>query len=362
MNVLLTGGAGYIGSHTAVALAQSGYEVYTVDNFSNSSPEVIRRVSELTGNKISCFDLDLRNTPVLTDILTKKRIDCVLHFAGYKSVNDSLKDPLKYYENNLGSTISLLEAMQKAGVNKLVYSSSASVYGDSVASPVTEDLPFGNLTNPYSRTKKMCEEIIRDTVAQTSEAENGMKAVILRYFNPVGAHKSGMIGEEIQHGVGSVMSFLTQVAAGEQPEFTIFGGDYDTKDGTCLRDFIHVMDLAEGHVQALRYLEDAVQTNGNLTKASSDSPDSNLSIFNLGTGKPYSVLELVHAFEVVNGVTVPLHVGARRDGDIPALYADVQKANRVLRWKATRTLEDMCRDAWNWQVQNPDGYGFWRRV
>lgn len=352
MNILLTGGAGYIGSHTAVALAQSGYDVYAVDNFSNSSPDVIRRVSELVGKKISCFDLDIQNTPVFADILAKKKIDCVLHFAGYKSVNDSLKHPLKYYENNLGSTISLLEAMRQAGVNRLIYSSSASIYGDSALSPVTEDMPVGRLTSPYSFTKQMNEQIIRDTLQLASLDGPEMQVVILRYFNPIGAHPSGMIGEEVFHGIGSVMSFLTQVASGEQPEFTIFGDDYDTKDGTCLRDFIHVMDLAEGHVQALRYLEELGQSN---------ISGSNLSIFNLGTGRPYSVLELVRTFESVNGVTVPFHMGSRREGDIPALYADVRKAKRVLGWKATRTLEDMCRDAWNWKIQNPDGYGFWGR-
>lgn len=350
MNILLTGGAGYIGSHTAVALAQSGYDVYAVDNFSNSCPEVIRRVSELVGKKISCFDLDIQNTPVLADILGKKRIDCVLHFAGYKSVNDSLKHPLKYYENNLGSTISLLKAMQQAGVDRLIYSSSASIYGDSAVSPVTEDMPAGRLTSPYSATKQMNEQLIRDTLQQATLDGRDMRAVILRYFNPVGAHASGMIGENLFCGVGSVMSFLTQVATGEQPEFTIFGGNYDTKDGTCLRDFIHVMDLAEGHVQALRYLEE------------SPSTDSNLAIFNLGTGRPYSVLELVRTFESVNDVTVPFHIGPRREGDIPALYADVQKAQRLLGWSATRSLEDMCRDAWNWKRHNPDDYGLWRRL
>lgn len=344
MNILLTGGAGYIGSHTAVALAKSGHSVVAADNFSNSSPEAIRRVSELTGQRISCFDMDIRNTPMLADILLRKEIQCVIHFAGYKAVNESLSNPLLYYENNIASTVSVLEAMEDAGVSNLIFSSSASVYGMDAPSPITEDAGIGHCSNPYSRTKAICEQIIQDAAAAS---QVGLRAVLLRYFNPVGAHESGMIGEN-PHGIpNNLMPYICQVAAGILPELTIFGGDYDTPDGTCLRDFIHVMDLAEAHASAVQYLSNAAS-------ADVDSP-AVLSI-NIGTGTPYSVLEMVKTFSTVNRLPISYHIGARRDGDIPALYADVTRAHEVLHWHATRTLANMCRDAWNWQQQNPEGY------
>ncbi len=344
MNILLTGGAGYIGTHTAVALAESGHSVFTIDNFSNSSPEAIRRVSELTGQRISCFDMDIRNTPMLADILSRKEIQCVIHFAGYKAVGESVTKPLLYYENNIASTVSVLEAMEEAGVSNLIFSSSASVYGMDAPSPITEDAGIGRCSNPYSRTKAICEQIIQDTVAAS---QVGLRAVLLRYFNPVGAHESGMIGEN-PHGIPTnLMPYICQVAAGILPELTIFGGDYDTPDGTCLRDFIHVMDLAEAHASAVQYLSNA---------ASADVDSPGVIPINIGTGTPYSVLDVVKTFTDVNRLPISYRIGARREGDIPALYADVTLAHELLHWHATRSLADMCRDAWNWQKQNPEGY------
>lgn len=344
MNILLTGGAGYIGSHTAIALAESGHSVFAADNFSNSSPEAIRRASELAGQRISCFDMDIRNTPMLADILRRKEIQCVIHFAGYKAVGESLSKPLLYYDNNIATTVSLLEAMEEAGVSQLIFSSSASVYGLDAPSPIAEDAGIGRCSNPYSRTKAICEQIIQDAAA-TSEV--GLRAVLLRYFNPVGAHESGMIGENPRGIPTNLMPYITQVAAGILPELTIFGGDYDTPDGTCLRDFIHVMDLAEAHAAAVQYLSSTVSGTAG---APAVVP------INVGTGSPYSVLDMVKAFSDVNGLPIPYHIGARRDGDIPALYADVHRSQELLHWHATRSLADMCRDAWNWQRNNPEGY------
>lgn len=344
MNILLTGGAGYIGSHTAIALAESGHSVFAADNFSNSSPEAIRRVSELSGQRISCFDMDIRNTPMLADILLRKEIQCVIHFAGYKSVGESVTKPLLYYDNNMATTVSLLTAMEEAGVSQLIFSSSASVYGEDAPSPISEEVGIGRCTNPYSRTKAICEQIIQDAAASSPV---GLQAILLRYFNPIGAHPSGMIGEN-PHGIpNNLMPYITQVAAGILPELTIFGGDYDTPDGTCLRDFIHVMDLAEAHARAVEYLS---------STASSNTDVPSVVPINIGTGTPYSVLDVVKTFSDVNGIPIPYHIGARRDGDIPALYADVSRAEQLLHWHATRSLADMCRDAWTWQRKNPEGY------
>lgn len=368
MNILLTGGAGYIGSHTALALAESGYGVVTADNFSNSSPESIRRVRELTGAEIPCIDLDIRNTESLIRRMREYEIDGVIHFAGLKAVGESVRKPVEYYENNLDTTLSLLRAMKACGVSRLIFSSSATVYGSENPVPYTEAMPRGTCSNPYGWTKAMIEQILTDAAAashaeysersqnKTTSANAGntdpaadptpLRVVLLRYFNPIGAHESGRIGEDPSGIPNNLMPYITQVAVGRRKELTVFGGDYDTPDGTCLRDYIHVMDLAEGHVAAVRYLESG--------KECADAPGT--LIVNLGTGTPYSVLDLVHTFEAVNGISVPHHIGDRRDGDLPAVYAKVDKAREVLGWTAKRDLADMCRDAWNWQRNNPNGY------
>ena len=338
MKVFLAGGAGYIGSHTALALAEAGYDVVVADDFSNSSPESIRRVEELTGKSIPVVEADLKDAAKTAELLSDG-IDCVIHFAGFKAVGESVQKPLEYYRNNLDTTLSLLEGMRKAGVHNIIFSSSATVYGSENEVPLTEQSRKGTCSNPYGWTKHMIEQILTDTAA----ADPAMHVVLLRYFNPIGAHESGRIGEDPKGIPNNLMPFVTQVAVGKREKLTVFGGDYDTPDGTCLRDYIHVMDLAEGHVKAVQYIEE-------------HGDEFSTEIFNLGTGKPYSVLDIVKTFIRETGADVPYVIGDRRAGDLPALYAKVDKAREVLGWEAKRDLADMCRDSWHWQHDNPDGY------
>ena len=321
MRVLLTGGAGYIGSHIAVELLESGYDVTIADNYSNSSPGVIRKIAEITGKKVDAFDADISDIAGVSELFVKSKPDAVIHLAGYKAVGESVSTPLKYYRNNIDCALSILEAMEKHGVGKLIFSSSATVYGAANEPPYTEDMVTGKCANPYGATKQIIEQIIIDTAAAGS-----ISAVILRYFNPAGAHKSGLIGEEPSGTPNNLMPLITQAARGIIPELQVFGDDYPTRDGTCIRDYIHVTDLAKGHVKALEY-------------------SAGTEILNLGTGNGYSVLEMIAAFEKANNIKLPYKIAPRRAGDLPETYADVSKAHRLMGWKATLTIEDMCRDA-----------------
>ena len=336
MKVLLAGGAGYIGTHTAVQLLKGGYEVVVVDNYDNSCPEAVKRAEELAGGKIALYEADIQDREAVQAILAKEQPETVIHFAGLKAVGESVAKPLKYYRNNINTTLSLLEAMAETGVQRIIFSSSATVYGEQNPAPYNEEMPKGLCTNPYGWTKSMMEQILAD--AATANPELGV--VLLRYFNPIGAHESGRIGEDPQGIPNNLMPYVSQVAVGRREQLTVFGGDYDTPDGTCLRDYIHVMDLADGHVKAVEFA----------------AGHKGVEIFNLGTGKPYSVLDIVNTFQQVNDVKVNYVIGPRRAGDLPVCYADAAKAKAVLGWEAKRTLADMCRDSWNWQKNNPDGY------
>ena len=336
MKVLLAGGAGYIGTHTAVQLLKGGYEVVVVDNYDNSCPEAVKRAEELAGSKIALYEADIQDREAVQAILAKEQPETVIHFAGLKAVGESVAKPLKYYRNNINTTLSLLEAMADTGVKRIIFSSSATVYGEQNPAPYNEEMPKGLCTNPYGWTKSMMEQILAD--AATANPELGV--VLLRYFNPIGAHESGRIGEDPQGIPNNLMPYVSQVAVGRREQLTVFGGDYDTPDGTCLRDYIHVMDLADGHVKAVEFA----------------AGHKGVEIFNLGTGKPYSVLDIVNTFQQVNDVKVNYVIGPRRAGDLPVCYADAAKAKKVLGWEAKRTLADMCRDSWNWQKNNPDGY------
>ena len=336
MKVLLAGGAGYIGTHTAVQLLKGGYEVVVVDNYDNSCPEAVKRAEELAGGKIALYEADIQDRDAVQAILAKEQPETVIHFAGLKAVGESVAKPLKYYRNNINTTLSLLEAMADTGVKRIIFSSSATVYGEQNPAPYNEEMPKGLCTNPYGWTKSMMEQILAD--AATANPELGV--VLLRYFNPIGAHESGRIGEDPQGIPNNLMPYVSQVAVGRREQLTVFGGDYDTPDGTCLRDYIHVMDLADGHVKAVEFA----------------AGHKGVEIFNLGTGKPYSVLDIVNTFQQVNDVKVNYAIGPRRAGDLPVCYADAAKAKAVLGWEAKRTLADMCRDSWNWQKNNPDGY------
>lgn len=335
MKVLLTGGAGYIGSHTAVALLDAGHSVVSVDNYSNSSKVALERVAEITGKSVKSYEADVSDLGKMQEILASERPDCVIHFAGLKAVAESIEKPVDYYRNNINCTLSLLEAMHTSGIKKVVFSSSATVYGEDNKPPFTEAMPKGSCSNPYGWTKWMQEQIFSDA-ALVDE----LSVALLRYFNPVGAHESGMIGEDPQGIPNNLMPFISQVAVGKREKLTVFGNDYDTPDGTCLRDFIHVMDLAEGHVRAVEYLE---KNNG-------------VYVFNLGTGNPYSVLDVVKAYEKACGRQIVYEIGSRRPGDVPGSWADASKAAGTLGWKAERGLDEMCRDAWHWQSHNPNGY------
>ncbi len=334
-NILVTGGAGYIGSHTSLELLENGNQVVVVDNLSNSSRESLKRVEELTGKSVSFHELDLLNKPELDRVFELHEIDAVVHFAGLKAVGESMTMPLNYYQNNLTGTLNLLEVMQSNEVKRLVFSSSATVYGDPASVPITEDFPI-SATNPYGRSKLIIEEMLRDLYV----SDAGWDIAILRYFNPVGAHKSGRIGEDPNGIPNNLMPYISQVAVGKLKQLSIFGDDYQTPDGTGVRDYIHVVDLALGHIRALEHL--------------STSPG--LVTVNLGTGSGYSVLELVKAFELASGKKVTYQIVGRRDGDIAQCYAATQKAAEVFGWKATRGIAEMCEDAWRWQSNNPQGY------
>lgn len=335
MKIILTGGAGYIGSHTIIELINNGHSVVVVDNLSNSSQESIRRVEKIVDQTIPFYEIDIRNTTELEKIFAEHSFDAVIHFAGLKAVGESVQIPLEYYDNNINSSISLLRAMQKHGIKKLVFSSSATVYGDPGTPKYVETLPVGqSISNPYGQTKYLIEQIIRDFCV----ANPSFEASILRYFNPIGAHESGQIGEDPQGIPNNLMPFIAQVASGQRKKLSIFGNNYLTPDGTCKRDYIHVVDLAKGHVAALEHLHQGVVA------------------YNLGSGMPTSVLELVNTFVEVTGQDIPFEFAPRREGDLPEFYADPAKAKAELNWETKKTIKQMCVDTWNWQSHNPNGY------
>lgn len=337
MNILVTGGAGYIGSHTCLELLNSGYGVVVVDNLCNSNSKSLDRVEELTGKKVRFYEGDVRDEALLRKIFAENDIAAVIHFAGLKAVGESVTQPWRYYDNNLNSTLVLTKVMGEAGCKKIIFSSSATVYSGDNEMPLRETSRTGNCTNPYGWTKYMTEQIL----SGMAYADKEWSVVLLRYFNPIGAHESGRIGEDPRGIPNNLMPYITQVAIGRREKLSIFGNDYDTPDGTGVRDYIHVVDLAKGHVSAIRY------TLENL----------GCEVFNLGTGVGYSVLDMVKAFEKANGVAVPYQIVDRRPGDLPTCYADPAKSAEKLHWKAEKNLEDMCRDSWRWQSQNPMGYG-----
>lgn len=334
--ILLAGGAGYIGSHTAVELINSGYDVIIADNYSNSCPEAVRRIEEITGKSVKVYELDIKDKTALETVFKENKIDAVIHFAGLKAVGESVAKPVLYYRNNIDTTLSLLECMEEFGVKNIIFSSSATVYGEENPVPYTEKMKRGTCTNPYGWTKVMMEQILEDA----ANADKELSVVLLRYFNPIGAHESGKIGEDPQGIPNNLMPYVAQVAVGRREKLTIFGNDYDTPDGTCRRDYIHVVDLAKGHVKAIDYI----------------LSHEGVEIFNLGTGTPYSVTEIVETFENVNDMKINHVYGDRRPGDLPESYANADKALEVLGWKTEKTLADMCRDTWNWQKNNPNGY------
>jgi len=336
MKILLTGGAGFIGSHTCVELCQAGHEAVIVDNYVNSSPEAIRRVEKILGHPVAHYEADVADRAAMDRIFSENRFDAVIHFAGLKAVGESVSIPLRYYRNNLDSTLTLCETMAAHGCKRLVFSSSATVYGVPDEVPLREDMFCKGCTNPYGWTKYMIEKILEGVV----NADPEWSVVLLRYFNPIGAHESGRIGEDPNGIPNNLMPFITKVAAGQLEKLSVFGDDYNTPDGTGVRDYIHVVDLARGHVAACDY---AARTTG-------------CEIINLGTGVGYSVLDIVNAFVRVNGVPVPYVIAPRRPGDIDACFADPAKAEKLLGWKAEKSLEDMCRDSWRWQSANPKGY------
>ncbi len=336
MTVLVTGGMGYIGSHTCVELLECGMDVVVIDNLVNSSAEAGLRIEQITGKPVVFYEADVRDRERLDGIFEKHDIDCVIHFAGLKAVGESVEMPLEYYDNNLGSTITLCEAMRSHGVNKIIFSSSATVYSADNEMPLYETSRTGGCTNPYGWTKFMCEQILRDYV----KADPSWSVVLLRYFNPVGAHPSGLIGEDPRGIPNNLMPYISQTAIGKFEYLRVFGDDYNTHDGTGVRDYIHVVDLAKGHVKAINYVF------GN----------KGTEIFNLGTGTPYSVTEIVDTFEKVNDIKINHVYGDRRAGDLPESYANADKALNILGWKTEKTLADMCRDSWNWQKNNPNGY------
>lgn len=341
MEILVTGGAGYIGSHTCVEMVEAGYEPVIVDNLYNSSREAVRRVEEITGKKLTFYEADLLDQDAIDAIFAKHDIKSVIHFAGYKAVGESVAKPIEYYHNNITGTLMLCDVMRKHNVKNLVFSSSATVYGDPERLPITEDLKTGGVTNPYGQTKFMIEQILQDVYVSDPE----WKIILLRYFNPIGAHISGRIGEDPNGIPNNLVPYVAQVAVGKLEKIHVFGDDYDTVDGTGVRDYIHVVDLAKGHVKALEKIEDM-----------GAKGENGVNIYNLGTGNGSSVLEVIHAFEKACGKTLPYVIDARRPGDIAACYADASKANRELHWKAEKTIADMCADSWRWQSANPNGY------
>ncbi len=336
MSILVTGGAGFIGSHTVIELLNAGYEVVVVDNLCNSSRESLVRVEEITGKKVTFYEADIRDREALTSIFEKENIDSCIHFAGLKAVGESVAKPLMYYENNISGTLVLLEVMQGHNVKNIVFSSSATVYGDPKEIPITENCPKGEITNPYGQTKSMLEQILMDIY----KADNSWNVILLRYFNPIGAHRSGRIGENPNGIPNNLMPYITQVAVGKLECLGVFGNDYPTHDGTGVRDYIHVVDLAAGHVKSIEKIEE----------------NPGLCIYNLGTGKGYSVLDIVKNFEEASGIHIPYVIKPRRAGDIAECYADPSKAERELGWKAVYGIKEMCEDSWRWQSNNPDGY------
>ena len=339
MTVLVTGGAGYIGSHTLVCLLDLGYEVVVYDNLVNSSVNALRRVEEITGKHLEFVEGDVTDSRALDDLFAKYSIDAVIHFAALKAVGESSQRPLQYYETNVYGSLCLLKAMEKAEVNHFVYSSSATVYGEVNPSPYVETMELGSPSSPYGASKVMVERILADTAS----VDPNFRAISLRYFNPIGAHPSGLIGEDPTGLPNNLLPFITQVAVGVRDNLSVFGGDYPTADGTCVRDYLHVIDLAEGHVAAIDWL--AVQSNFNGVEA-----------FNLGTGTGVSVLEIIASFEVATCQKINFEIVDRRAGDLPAFWANAEKADKVLNWQAKRTLSEMMEDAWRWQSKNPNGY------
>lgn len=335
-NILITGGAGYIGSHTAVELLNSDYNVIVYDNLCNSSKESLKRVEELTGKSVKFYEGDVRDAKALEDMFNKESIDAVIHCAALKAVGESVQKPLLYYQNNITGTLTLMDVMSRVNVKNIVFSSSATVYGNPETMPITEDCPKGQCTNPYGWTKSMMEQIMSDV----QKADPEWNVILLRYFNPVGAHESGRIGEDPKGIPNNLMPYISQVAVGKLEKLGVFGDDYDTPDGTGVRDYIHVVDLAIGHVKAVDYL----------------ATNPGLDVINLGTGVGYSVLDMVKAFSKACGKDLPYEIKPRRAGDIAMCYADPAKAEKVLGWKATRGLDEMCADSWRWQSQNPNGY------
>ena len=336
MAILVTGGAGYIGSHTCVELLNEGYEVVVVDNLCNSSEKSLERVEQITGKKVTFYKVDLLDREALTEVFEKEQIDSVIHFAGLKAVGESVSKPLEYYHNNITGTLILCDVMRKFGCKNIVFSSSATVYGDPAFIPITEECPKGQCTNPYGQTKSMLEQILTDLNVADSE----WNVILLRYFNPIGAHKSGLIGEDPKGLPNNLVPYIAQVAVGKLEHLNVFGNDYDTHDGTGVRDYIHVVDLAIGHVRAIEKLKDK----------------EGVLIYNLGTGNGYSVLDVVKAYEKASGREVKYIIQPRRPGDIATCYAEASKALKELNWKAERGIEEMCEDSWRWQSNNPNGY------
>ena len=354
MKTLLTGGAGYIGSHTAVAMLNAGHEVAVVDNYVNSSAEAIARVEKITGKKVALYEADVADKERMMEILKAEMPDCIIHFAGLKAVGESVAKPVEYYRNNIDTTLTLLECMRELGLTSIVFSSSATVYGEDNVPPFTEDAPKGMCTNPYGWTKWMQEQMLTDAAKASAKGDDWktpLSVVLLRYFNPVGAHESGLMGEDPQGIPNNLMPYISQVAVGRRDHLTIFGDDYDTPDGTCRRDYIHVMDLAEGHVKAAEYVIEKRKEAEARGEAAGGTE-----VFNLGTGSPYSVLEMVEAFSRACGHAVAYEIGARRAGDVQDSWADASKARAMLGWEASRGIDEICRDAWNWQSKNPQGY------
>lgn len=337
MAVLVTGGTGFIGSHTVVELIEAGYDVVIVDDFSNSKPLVLDRIEKITGIRPKFYEVNVLDYDNLSAVFEKEAIDSVIHFAAFKAVGESVEKPLEYYHNNLGGLISVLQVMRDHNVKKIVFSSSATVYGMDNLSPLKEHLPT-SATNPYGYTKVMNEQILRDLAVSDDE----WSIILLRYFNPIGAHASGLIGEDPQGIPNNIMPYITQVAIGKLEYLNVFGDDYDTPDGTGVRDYIHVVDLAKGHVDAIKF---------------ASSGKGGVETINLGTGEGYSVLDLANTFSEVNSIEIPYKITARRAGDIATCYADPSYAQELLGWKATKNLADMCRDSWNWQKNNPNGFG-----
>ena len=336
MNVLVTGGAGYIGSHTCVELLEAGHQVIVLDNLYNASEEALNRVREITGKPVKFYKGDIADAPLLEKIFEEDKPDVCIHFAGLKAVGESVEKPLEYYQNNIAGTLNLLLVMRKYNMKNMIFSSSATVYGDPAFVPITEECPKGQCTNPYGWTKSMLEQIFMDLY----RADNDWNIILLRYFNPIGAHKSGKMGENPNGIPNNLMPYITQVAAGKREKLGVFGNDYDTPDGTGVRDYIHVVDLAKGHVKAIDKIQE----------------DCGLKIYNLGTGVGYSVLDIVHNFEKATGVKIPYTMEPRRAGDIATCYCDPSKAAKELGWKAENGIEEMCADSWRWQSNNPNGY------